>query len=309
MQFRINIATAIIFLQLFLIVPARTVFANDCKSIDLTLHVLGSGGPELDDGRGSSSYYLASPMGNVLLDVGPGSSLRLDEMQLSFADVDAILLSHLHVDHSADLPAYIKGSYFTNRRQDLIIAGPSGNHLMPGTIEFVDSLFGDNGAFRYLNDYLVQGQESYQIVPREIDVNKSKLVELDLGEGIRAQAIATHHGPNPAVAWKVIIANCEVVYTGDMSSKSTLLPKFATGADLLIIHHAVPEGAGQIARNLHKTPSQIADLLSKANPKNALVSHFMNRTQFHWKKTKTQLQKSYKGNLIEATDKLQVKIN
>lgn len=42
-----------------------------------------------------------------------------------------ILLSHLHVDHSADLPALVKGTFFTERNVDLPIYGPTGNARFP----------------------------------------------------------------------------------------------------------------------------------------------------------------------------------
>ena len=36
------------------------------------------------------------------------------------------MFTHLHVDHTVDFPAYIKGSYFEERTQPLPVFGPDG---------------------------------------------------------------------------------------------------------------------------------------------------------------------------------------
>ena len=78
-----------------------------CEGV--SLQVLGSGGPELDDGRASASYLLwKDEKANVLVDAGSGSSVQFGASGADFTDVDTILLSHLHTDHAADLPSFIK---------------------------------------------------------------------------------------------------------------------------------------------------------------------------------------------------------
>jgi ribonuclease BN (tRNA processing enzyme) len=39
-------------------------------------------------------------------------------------DLDAILFSHLHIDHAADFPTLIKSSYFEERTRALPVFGP-----------------------------------------------------------------------------------------------------------------------------------------------------------------------------------------
>jgi len=91
----------------------------------VSIQVLGSGGPELDDQRASSSYLIwLDSKAAILVDTGNGSGLNLERSGAKVEDLQAILFTHFHVDHSSDFPAYVKGSFFTSRDEDLMIYGP-----------------------------------------------------------------------------------------------------------------------------------------------------------------------------------------
>src|SRR6056297_782871 len=82
-----------------LLLQPVTWAATDASCASTRLQVLGSGGPELDDGRRSSSYLLwLDDRARVLLDAGSGSSVAFGASGADFADLQAILLSHLHTD-------------------------------------------------------------------------------------------------------------------------------------------------------------------------------------------------------------------
>jgi glyoxylase-like metal-dependent hydrolase (beta-lactamase superfamily II) len=123
----------------------------------ITVQVLGSGGPELQDKRASSSYLVGEDgQARALVDAGGGSALRFGESGATMSQLDVILFTHFHVDHSGDFPALIKSSWFEDRKRPLPIYGPPGNDFMPSTTQFVADFFGDNhGVFRYLSELLV----------------------------------------------------------------------------------------------------------------------------------------------------------
>jgi ribonuclease BN (tRNA processing enzyme) len=186
-----------------------------CQTSDVRLQVLGSGGPELDDGRASSSYIIwQHEKATVLLDVGPGSSVNFGASGADFSDIKALLLPHLHVDHSANLPAFIKGSYFTSRNQDLSIWGPEGNTLMPSTREYVTRLLDAKGAFAYLSDYTEANSQAHNI---SLTPHKQRSVKIN--DNITLIASAVHHGPIAAVAWRVDFADCSITFSRDMSNQ------------------------------------------------------------------------------------------
>src|SRR6204780_2222123 len=74
--------------------------------LPLEVVVLGSGGPR-PFGRGGSSFIVAlDGQPRILVDAGPGAFLRIGELGLDLDKGDTVLLTHLHIDHSGDVPAF-----------------------------------------------------------------------------------------------------------------------------------------------------------------------------------------------------------
>ena len=292
----------ILFFLLMILVCTQVYAKTGCGEDGVWLQVLGSGGPELDDGRTSSSYVISHKgKARLLIDIGSGSNYRFEESGASLNDLDVILLSHMHVDHSNDLPALIKASFFSDRNRDLYLYGPSGNNFMPSATKFVQNLFGANGAYQYLSSYL-DGGESFRLLPHDVDAT-GKAEQLVLADSrYRISAAPVHHGPIPALAWRVEIAGKIIVFSGDMNNDNDTLVTLAKQADLLVAHHAVPEGARGVARNLHMPPSVIGQIAAKARVKQLVLSHRMNRTLGQEKISTAQIRKQYNGSMQFADD-------
>jgi ribonuclease BN (tRNA processing enzyme) len=219
----------------------------------------------------------------------------------SINDLDAILLTHLHVDHSVDLPVLIKASYFTRRDTELPLYGPEGNDLMPGTREFVQALLGPAGAYRYLSSYL-DGSESWRLSVHEIEASGSKEGMAMDADGLKITYVPVHHGPLPALAWRVELSGKSLVFSGDMSGRNNTLAGLAAGADLLLAHNAIPEDAGQSASSLHMPPSEIGRIAAEAGVKSLLLSHRMNRSLGREEETLGIIRRVYKGPIEFAED-------
>src|SRR6201992_3082916 len=125
--------------------------AQSCGATRLAVQVLGSGGPELQDKRASTSYLIWDRgKARVIVDAGGGSALRFGESGAHISQLDVFLFSPFHIDPSGDFPALVFSSWFGDRTRPLPIYGPSGNQYMPSTTEFVHDLFSDpHGAWRY----------------------------------------------------------------------------------------------------------------------------------------------------------------
>ena len=115
-----------LFIASTLLTTASLVQAShQCAADRVSLQVLGSGGPEFTDNRASSSYLISlDNRARILIDAGAGSGINFEKSGAKIQNLDAILFTHLHVDHSADLPAFIKASFFTPRRSDLQVIRP-----------------------------------------------------------------------------------------------------------------------------------------------------------------------------------------
>jgi ribonuclease BN (tRNA processing enzyme) len=292
-----------IIITLFILGSAISLQAHSaCDADGVWLQVLGSGGPELDDGRASSSYVIwHDGRARILVDMGTGSMLRFEQSGARLNDLDVILISHFHVDHSNDLPALIKASYFTDRQRDLPLYGPTDNQLMPSATMFVQALFGPGGAFKYLNSYL-NGTDSYRLLAHDVKArDKARQVVLS-DSAYRVTAVPVHHGPVPALAWRVVIGGKILVFSGDMNNDNDTLTSLAKQADVLVAHHAIPEEAGRVARNLHMPPSVIGQIASDAGVKQLVLSHRMNRTFGKEAQTTQFIRDRYHGPMVFAED-------
>jgi len=226
---------------------------------------------------------------------------RFEQSGASLNDLDVILLSHMHVDHTNDLPALLKASFFTGRNRDLPIYGPTGNRFMPSVSNFLEDLFGLDGAYQYLNSYL-DGTDIYRLLPHDVDA-KGKAEQLVLSDSrYRLTAVPVHHGPLPALAWRVEIAGKTLVFSGDMNNDNGTLVNLAKQADLLVAHHAVPEGITGVARNLHMPPSVIGKIAAKARVKLLVLSHRMNRTLGQEQTSTALIRQTYNGPMQFADD-------
>ena len=87
---------------------------------------------------------------------------------------------------------------------------------------------------------------------------------------------------------------------------SAKLETLARDTDLFIAHHAIAEDAGAYAKNLHMTPSMIADIASKANVKKVVLSHRMHRTRDHENESLKIIHRSYHGEVLFAEDRLKI---
>ena len=279
--------------------------AQSCSDKGVQLQVLGSGGPETQTGRAGSSYLIwVDGKARVLIDSGGGSALRFGQARAQMADLDVILFTHLHADHSVDLPALVHSSFFEQRKTPLPMFGPAGNKLMPGTVTFVRILFDPTrGAYRYLGDFVSPQQKgSYKLRPLNIEIKSRNPVRAFGNERLRASAIPVRHGPIPALAWRIDIGNKSVTLSGDGDGDNGLLEKLARDTDILVVHNAVPEGAAGVERSLHMPPSVIGQIAQRAAAKRLVLSHRMLRTLGREAETLASIKKSYAEPVDFADD-------
>lgn len=290
--------------------------AQTCGSAaPVQVQVLGSGGPELQDRRASSSYLVwIDGKPRVLVDIGGGAALRFGESGATVSDLDVILLTHLHADHTGDLPALVKSSFFEERTRPLPIYGPDGNKLMPSTVTFMRTLFDSvRGSYRYLGDFLSPlARGGYKLQPQDVRPLSGKLkARREPGDEIvypfannrlNIGAVPVAHGNIPALAWRVTAGGKNVVFSGDTNGRGEQLARLAQGADLFIAHNAVPEGAGGVERELHMPPSVIGATAQQAQVKQLVLSHRMLRTLGKEEQTLAAIRQRYVGPVQFAND-------
>ncbi len=276
-----------------------------CGDTGVWVQILGAGGPEIDDRQGGPSYLVWNDgKARLLVDTGPGASVAFDKAEADFADLQAITFTHLHVDHSADFPGFIKGSYFLDRSEPLIVLGPDSNNPdYPDTETFINRLIGPDGAYAYLKDFLTyKSSGGYRVRARNVPATGKRRWARFGNEELRLAAMPVNHGPVPALAWRAEIGGKTIVFTGDFNNQKNVIPEFAKDADALVVSHAIAENARGTQRDLHVLPSQIGRIADQANARMVVLAHRMNRTRGRESISRGQIEENYDGYIIFAND-------
>ena len=280
---------------------------NGCQSDRVKLQMLGTRGPEFLDGNASTGYLIwLDNKARVIVDAGPGSLQRFKQSKANFDDVDLMLFSHFHADHSADFPSYVKASFFTDRTKPLTVMGPDGTPFVSSAEQFVERAIGKKGGmYPYLSAFIEpEIHSSYTIKTTTLpwsysDLNVKKVIEKD---GITVKSVSTHHGPFPSMGYRVEVGGCSISFTGDMSGRLNAMPDLAKDSDILVAHNAVSEDATGVAALLHMTPSYIGKMAKRAKVKKLLLTHLMKRSMSVKAQTKSLIAKHYAGEVIFPND-------
>ncbi|NCP44476.1 MAG: MBL fold metallo-hydrolase [Sphingomonadales bacterium] len=271
----------------------------------VAVQILGSGGPVAEGHRaGTSAIVWIGGKAALLVDAGSGAFVRYGESGAKFADHRAILFTHFHADHVADLDAILNSGGFANRAAPLPIAGPSGDELYPGIKDHLTALFDEHtGAFRYLSGYLDGNFGLPMLEPTEIDVAIETLQPIIQERDLKVSAITVHHGGVPALAYLVETGEKSVIFAGDQSFLSEKFVQVFQDfkPDILIMHNVIPEGDGQ-PRGLHRWPGSIGEVAAAIKPKNLVLAHNMKRALSHQAEGETAIRNYYSGPLQVADD-------
>lgn len=194
-------------------------------SIDITL--LGTGSPLPDAHRAGPSTLVSAGGQAFLIDCGRGVLMRLTAAGVSTGSLTALLLTHLHSDHIAELGDVIITrwvSTFTPDPPPLQIIGP------PGTAEVVAAVF---TAFGFDIGYRI-AHHADLTAPPPVEVHEYTDAVVWDAEGVRITAGPTDHRPvEPTIGFRVDYAGTSVVLAGDTVPCATL-DSLAAGADALV---------------------------------------------------------------------------
>lgn len=278
--------------------------ADACPDTGIAVQVLGSGGPIADDDRASTGYLVwVDGKSRVLIDAGSGAFLHFGAAGADFGELDFVGLSHFHTDHSADFPALLKSGYFSGRSAPLAVAGPSGSERFPDLEGYLQALLNpERGAYRYLSGYLDGTGGLAALEPVEVSDGEGVSAVYAGDDGLRIDAMHVPHGIVPTLAFRVRAGETAIVFAGDQNGSSERFVDFARGADLLVMHMAIPEGIGGPASRLHATPGEIGRVAAAAGARRLVLSHFMARSLRDLDGNIRRVREHYDGTVTAAGD-------
>ncbi len=212
--------------------------------IELKLTIIGCWGGYPAPGEATSAYLLEKDHYKLLIDIGSGAVSRLQKYT-TIQEIDAVILSHYHHDHVADLGvlqyAKLIDSYITGETNKLPIYGHAE----------------DEQAFRLLTHDCTEGiayhgHENVEIGPFSITF------------------LQTKH-PVPCYGMRLTDGEQTIVYTADTSYQDDWI-SFSSKADVLITDcnfygHQDGTDAG------HMNSREGALIAEKAGVKELILSH------------------------------------
>jgi ribonuclease BN (tRNA processing enzyme) len=269
------------------------------------LQLLGSGGPISDDARASSGQVIwINGKSRLLIDAGGGVYLRFGQSGARLEDLDFIGISHFHTDHSADLPAILKGAYFINQPHDIKLVGPTGDANFPSMTAFFDREFGKGrGSFEYLAG-LSKATDGLKLAvhPSDVNVKAATRTLVYQGNGVTIYALGIPHGDVPCLAFRIETPKGVIVLSADQNGSRKAFIDFAKGADILMMPAAVDEDSDAESKFLHAPPSVVGKIAAEVNPKMLVLDHFMGRALRDRDHNVQIIKQYYHGPVYEGRD-------
>jgi ribonuclease BN (tRNA processing enzyme) len=246
---------------------------------------LGTGVAIPERGRVQSGVLVRLEEKPLLIDCGSGVLNRFTQTEVSHTEVDTVLLSHLHLDHVADLVCLLKANWLRGKT-DMKVYGPEG------TEEWFSRVL---SAYEYIQD--------------EVDVD---IIELLPGkeftpEGFDCEisCIAGVHSV-PTLAYRVTAEDGEFVYSGDTEPCREIID-LAAEADLLIHECSFPPGT-KVTN--HTTPSTLAEILDEYEQEigSICLTHFYPDMRGHEREAVHRLKGYFGGEVILAEDLMKLEL-
>jgi len=184
----------------------------------LRIQFLGSGDAFGSGGRFNTCILVVSAEITALIDCGASSLIAMRRFGVKPADIDLVLLSHLHGDHFAGVPFLVLDAQLVSKRtRPLIVAGPPGTKQRLN--EAMEILFpGSSTALR-----------QFTLDVRELEPRRANT----FGAITVTPYVVCHPSGVPPLALRVDCAGKIVTYSGDTEWTETLV-EAARDADLFI---------------------------------------------------------------------------
>jgi len=247
--------------------------------------VLGSGTAIPHPRRGSAGYVLRSGPHTLLMDTGMGTLQKLAILGISLTELDAVACSHLHLDHTAELPALL----FALKSPELRREKPLTLYGGPGFLAFHEGLKQLYGSWIQPDGFPVHVEE----IP-----NKT----IALGPW-RVTAVPVAHTPQ-SVAFRVEdpAAGRVLVYSGDTDACEGMVLA-ARDADVAILECSFPNERKVPG---HLTPFDAGRIATEAGVRKLVLSHFYPSCE--QADVLRQCREAYRGEIVLAEDLMRITV-
>ncbi|MCP3922100.1 MAG: MBL fold metallo-hydrolase [Desulfobacterales bacterium] len=251
---------------------------NIKDDLKFKITILGSGTcvPSLE--RSSCAALVEISEKKILIDSGAGTIRRLLKYGVHINDIDIILYTHLHPDHTCEIiPFLFASKYGKKRDKKLSIYAGAGFKDFFGKLKEAYNQWIDPG-------------DILDIIEIKKTVN-FKTFSIDIAK--------VNHTPQ-SLAYKIKNRNFSIVYSGDTDYSKNLID-LAKNSDILISECSHPD---ELKTDGHLTPSLAGEIATKAAVKKLVLTHFY--PECEKVDIEKECRKTYSGELILGKDLLTI---
>lgn len=237
--------------------------ARDADGLNLT--VLGSGTCELRAEASSPAHLVSAGDTHLVMDLGQGALRRMMQAGVAPVDLSAVLLTHHHLDHMADLLPLLFAANYDPAMKERARLTLAAHHGMQEVLSSLEAAF------------------DHWLTPQPPTVNPLWLTPGDqftIGPITVACAPASHM--ETSLAYRLTFGSASLVYLGDSEAHPGLV-EFCTKANLLLVNcastdehpkpgHLGPRAAGKLAAEAEVGGLLLSHLYRDVDPRKALAS-------------------------------------
>lgn len=236
--------------------------------------ILGSGSPLPDAERAGPSGLISANGQHFLVDCGRGVLMRLAGAGLGIVNLNAVLLTHLHSDHTTDFNDVITSWWvmpFTAGRELTVIGPPGTKAFVQRTIDWMSADIG----------YRIDHHEDLNQppAPNVIEVESGQAIE---SNGVVINATVVDHGVvRPAIGYRFEADGQSAVWSGDTLPCDNL-DELCNNADVYVqtviredLVRTIPVQRFLDIIDYHSTVEQAAQTAKRSGVKTLVLNHMV----------------------------------
>ena len=270
---------------ILLLLGSHTTISS-AQEYDMKLTFLGTGAPRPSPKRYGPSILLEAGETKILVDAGPGMRQRIFQaggFEL-LTDIHTVIITHLHFDHTIELPNLWLTGWLFGRKTNMKVYGPEGTSEFMGHFE---KAFDWDLRYRYLTNVHEEGSD---LITEDIEpgvfYNQN---------GIKITAFDVAHLPidpeteellgleGATFGYRVDYKGRSVVFSGDTRSlPGSKIIEMSKGVDVLIHETQIPYPGdskeaklANVSMIVHSSPEQVAHVFNETRPRLGIYHHII----------------------------------
>lgn len=254
----------------------------------MELVVLGSGTAVPHARRSSAGFWLKTENGSLLLDCSASAIHRMAQENLDWPNLDAIWISHFHLDHCAGLAPFLFAARVAPEMQDR---------------EKSLRIFGAKGLRNVIDHFDKAAKNRLLDQPFPVEIVEVEPLEMfQILDGVDTVTYSTQHTPDSRAIY-LRDGDATFVYTSD-TGWDEALATFARRVSFLLMECSF---VGEKRSDSHLNLAEAIRLIRMAEPGTAMLTHFYS----DWDDVdfEKEVRKHSPGRpVIEAADGLRIQV-